>query len=131
MFPNIPIRFIHVRSIFLSGSDLSMSDHQDDPVIVFSTASPDNAREIAEAVITQRLAACVNCTGVRSIYRWKGAICNDEEVLMIIKTMRGRADELIATIRALHTYELPEIVLFPVIGGYIPYLEWVREETIP
>jgi periplasmic divalent cation tolerance protein len=107
-----------------------MAETEDDPVIVFSTASPDNARDIARVVVGRRLAACVNCTDVQSLYRWKGEICNDKEVLMIIKTVRERTEELIATIKALHTYEIPEIVLIPVVGGYRPYLNWVREETI-
>ena len=110
-------------------NDVNMTDNPDDPVIVFSTASPDNARDIAHAVIGRHLAACVNCTPVRSLYRWKGEICDDEEVLMIIKTVRGRSEELIATIRTLHTAEVPEIVLLPITGGYNPYLEWIREET--
>jgi periplasmic divalent cation tolerance protein len=108
---------------------MHMSDNPDEPVIVFSTASPDNARDIAQAVIRRHLAACVNCTPVRSLYRWKGEICDDEEVLMIIKTVLGRSEELITTIRTLHTYEVPEIVVLPVVGGYNPYLAWIREET--
>jgi periplasmic divalent cation tolerance protein len=110
-------------------NDVDMTDNPDDPVMIFSTASPDNARDIAHAVIGRHLAACVNCTPVRSLYRWKGEICDDEEVLMIIKTVRSRAEELIAAIRTLHTYEVPEIVLLPLIGGYYPYLAWIREET--
>jgi periplasmic divalent cation tolerance protein len=106
-----------------------MSDNPDDPVIVFSTASPENARDIARAIIGRHLAACVNCTPVRSLYRWKGEICDDEEVLMIMKTVRARTGELIATIRTLHTYEIPEIVTLPVTGGYSPYLAWIRDET--
>jgi periplasmic divalent cation tolerance protein len=106
-----------------------MSDNPDDPVIVFSTASPDNGQDIARAVISRHLAACVNCTPVRSLYRWKGEICEDDEVLLIIKTIRGRADVLIATIMTLHTYEVPEIIMLPVTGGYDPYLAWIREET--
>lgn len=106
-----------------------MTDNPDDPVMIFSTASPDNAQDIAHAVIGRHLAACVNCTPVRSLYRWNDEICDDEEMLMIIKTVRSRADELIATIRTLHTYEVPEIVMLPVTGGYHPYLAWIREET--
>jgi periplasmic divalent cation tolerance protein len=121
---------LYCPSVANSGwNDVHMTENPDDPVIVFSTASPDNVRDIAQAVIRRHLAACVNCTPVRSMYRWKGEICNDKEVLMIIKTVRSRTEELIATIRTLHTYEVPEIVVLPVTGGYNPYLAWIREET--
>lgn len=106
-----------------------MPDHTNDPVVILSTAAPGNAPEIARAVIGQHLAACVNCTDVRSYYRWKGEFCEEPEHLMIIKTVRGNVDPLIAAIRAVHTYELPEIIVLPITGGYEPYLSWVREES--
>jgi periplasmic divalent cation tolerance protein len=108
---------------------MKMAEHANDLVVILSTAAPENAHEIARAVVGQHLAACVNCTGVRSYYRWKGELCDDEERLMIIKTVRGNVDALIAAIRAVHTYELPEIIVLPIIGGHEPYLSWVREET--
>jgi periplasmic divalent cation tolerance protein len=106
-----------------------MPEHPNDPVVILSTATPENAPEIARAVVRQNLAACVNCTGVRSYYRWKGELCDEQEHLMIIKTVRGNVDPLIEAIRAVHTYELPEIIVLPITGGYEPYLSWVREES--
>jgi periplasmic divalent cation tolerance protein len=106
-----------------------MHEHANDPVVILSTAAPENAPEIAREVVGQHLAACVSCTGVRSYYRWKGELCDEQEQLMIIKTVRGNVDTLIAAIRAVHTYELPEIIVLPITGGYEPYLSWVREES--
>ncbi len=106
-----------------------MHEHANDPVVILSTAAPENASEIAREVVGRHLAACVNCTGVRSCYRWKGELCDEQEHLMIIKTIRGNVDPLIAAIRAVHSYELPEIIVLPITGGYEPYLSWVREES--
>lgn len=75
------------------------------------------------------LAACVNITPVRSLYRWKGEFCDDEEHLLIIKTRRELAEAVIDAIKEEHPYEVPEIIALPVIAGSVPYLEWVYGET--
>ncbi len=100
-----------------------------EPVIILSTAGEQEAPVIAEQLVRNHVAACVNLTGVRSFYLWKGEFCRDNEVLMIIKTTRARADEAMAWIRKLHPYELPEMILLPVTGGYPPYLAWLSGET--
>lgn len=99
--------------------------------VVFATAPDDTAaRRIARALVEERLAACVNLVpGVRSIYRWEGAVQEEGEVWLVMKTHAERVDELVARVRALHSYEVPEVIALPVVAGSEPYLRWVREET--
>ncbi len=97
--------------------------------VVLTTMPQEKSAEIAKALIDRRLAACATITGVRSIYRWKGAVCDEEEALVILKTTPGKVHPLISGIRELHPYEVPEILALPVTGGYLPYFHWVEEET--
>lgn len=99
--------------------------------VVLSTAPSDGvARRIARAVVEERLAACVNVVpGVTSIYRWDGAVQEDSEVLMVMKTRAERVGELAARVRDLHEYALPEVIALPIDAGSEEYLRWVREET--
>lgn len=97
-------------------------------IVAFSTC-PDEAtaRRIAELLVSERLAACVNrVTGMTSTYFWDGRLQDDAEILLIIKTTAPRLAELAARLKVLHPYELPELVALPVAGGNEPYLQWVR-----
>ena len=98
-------------------------------VIIFSTASESEAPPIAQALVMQHLAACVNILPVTSVYRWQGDLCRDREHLLSIKTVQKNVETVIREIHKLHSYELPEMVVIPVTGGYLPYLEWVAAET--
>ena len=98
-------------------------------IVIFSTAPAALAGTIARELVGRRLAARVNMTPVRSIYRWQGEICDEPEQLMIIKTTRENEANALAAIRELHTYDVPEMIVLPVEGGYPPYLAWIREET--
>lgn len=103
-----------------------------DETLVVLTNMPDRgaAIELARSLVERRLAACVNVLGeCTSIYRWKGAIENAQEVPLLIKTRSALYDELEAAIRELHPYELPEIIAFPAARGLPEYLEWVGEGT--
>ncbi|OPX64902.1 MULTISPECIES: divalent-cation tolerance protein CutA [unclassified Methanoregula] len=97
--------------------------------VIFSTVPPDQSAAIAEKLLGSSLVACVNIVPVRSLYRWKGENCNDEEHLLIIKTRRSLAEEAIRAIRMVHPYEIPEIIVLPVTAGYAPYIGWVYGET--
>lgn len=100
-------------------------------LLVF-TSLPDRAvaERLAEALIAQRLAACVNILApCRSVYRWREGVQHDEEHPMLIKTSADRYPALEAAIRAGHPYELPEIVAVPVERGLPAYLDWVAQET--
>jgi periplasmic divalent cation tolerance protein len=99
--------------------------------IVFVTCeNTAEAERIAEAVVAERLAACVNVTaGIRSCYIWEGRQTWSNEVLLIIKTTRARFNALEERIRALHSYTTPEIVAVPVVEGCKGYLDWIDQNT--
>ena len=88
----------------------------------------DTAQRIADALVEERLAACVNVVpGLRSVYRWKGAVECSDEVLLLVKTVAGRLDALCARITVLHPHELPEVIAVEASGGLSAYLDWVAE----
>lgn len=96
------------------------------------TNLPDRAaaERLAQALVEQRLAACVNVLApCRSVYRWQGAVRHDEEHPLLIKTTVERYAALEQAIRAGHPYELPEIIAVPIERGLASYLEWVAAET--
>lgn len=102
-----------------------------DALVVLVTApSAEKAAEIARAVVEERLAACGNVLpGVRSIYRWQGAVQEDAEVLLLLKTRRERFAALRDRILALHPYEVPEVIALPVEAGSQPYLDWIAQSV--
>lgn len=104
------------------------------PVQVTLITAPDleTAARIARALVEERLAACVNVVpGVRSIYRYEGRVHDEGEVLMVVKARAERADALEARVRALHPYEVPEVLHLAAAGGSAAYLAWVLEESAP
>jgi periplasmic divalent cation tolerance protein len=95
-------------------------------VVLVTTPTPERAAEIARAVVEEHLAACGNVIpGVRSIYRWQGAVQEDGEALLILKTTRARFEALRARVVALHPYEVPEVIALPVEAGSAAYLAWI------
>lgn len=104
-----------------------------EPISVYiMAATVAEAERIAEALVAEKLAACVNLLGhVSSIYRWKGAVERADEVALIAKTRRDLFDRLSARVRALHSYETPAIIAWPIVTGDAAYLAWIGEETGP
>lgn len=103
--------------------------NQTDTVLVLSNA-PDEAvaTRIADALVSEGLAACVNIgASVRSVYRWQGSAEKATEIPLTIKTTAAKQANLIERLIALHPYDVPEAIVVPIIGGYAPYLNWVRE----
>jgi periplasmic divalent cation tolerance protein len=97
-------------------------------VILTTWPNADAARTAARTLIDERLAACANILpGIESIYRWQGAIEASAEVLMILKSTIGQYLTLEKRLKALHPYEVPEILSLPVRDGFLPYLQWVQE----
>lgn len=101
--------------------------------ILFSTIDDRRkAEQIASQLVQEKLAACVSIIpDVVSVYKWEGKVQHEGECLLVLKTRQERLDPLISRLAEIHPYQVPEIVAFPVIRGYLPYLEWVMEETSP
>ena len=99
-------------------------------VILVTTSSEEEGRKIAQALIEKRFAACVNLIkDLESIYRWKGEISDEKEVLMMIKTRKKLFRSVEDEVRKLHSYEVPEIIALPIISGSKDYLYWIDSET--
>lgn len=105
-----------------------MNAAPEDAIVVFVTAANnDEALRLAEMLVESHLAACVQIfPGMESIYRWQGKVERQAEVLLIAKTMRSSFEDLERRVRALHSYETPEIVAVSLEAGSGPYLEWLR-----
>ena len=100
--------------------------------IMVLTNVPDmaTAQKIARELVEQRLAACVNILPVvQSVYRWQGTVEETSEVTVLAKTVFPRYAELEETIKALHPYDVPEIIALPIVHGLPNYLGWIEQET--
>jgi periplasmic divalent cation tolerance protein len=101
-------------------------------VILTTVGDESQAIDIAQELVSRHLAACVNIVpAVRSIYRWKGKVWNDEELLLVIKTRQDRIEELHESLKKLHSYELPELLALSVAEGGERVLDWIREMSAP
>ena len=100
-------------------------------VVVFITAETlGQGRDIADALVGEKLAACVNIVpGVQSKFWWQGKIDSANESLLIVKTREALLDKVIATVKSLHSYKVPEIIAMPIVGGNSDYLDWIDEST--
>lgn len=108
------------------------TDAEEAPAVVLLCTVPnlEIGRSIARAVVNERLAACVNLVpGLTSIYRWEGAVQEDQEVLLVLKTRPERVERLTGSLIELHPYDVPEVLTFPTTGGHDAYLAWIRAET--
>jgi periplasmic divalent cation tolerance protein len=95
-------------------------------VVLVTVPNEETATKLAEALVGERLAACVNVLdGVRSTYRWKGAVERDDEILCVCKTTRDGFERLRARVVELHPYEVPEVIALPIELGHAPYLAWI------
>lgn len=102
------------------------------PHCIVLVTCPDRASAItiASALVEEKIAACANLVdGVTSIYRWKGEIQQDAEVLLLIKTRAGRFSDVEKRVQDLHPYEVPEIICCDITAGNLPYLNWIDEST--
>jgi periplasmic divalent cation tolerance protein len=103
---------------------------EDRIVIFITTGTEAEAHTIAGQLIEHRMAACVNIVpGVDSIFRWNGKVETDRESLLIIKSKFALLQETIDLVKRLHSYEVPEIIAMPVIGGNEEYLRWMDSEV--
>jgi periplasmic divalent cation tolerance protein len=100
------------------------------PVVILITASIDEeAERIANKLLTQRKAACVNIIPkVRSLFWWKGELDSADEAVLIVKTKASLVDQIVSLVREAHSYEVPEVIALPLIGGNRDYLNWMNDE---
>jgi periplasmic divalent cation tolerance protein len=103
----------------------------DDAIVVFMTAANgEEATRLADMLVGAHLAACVQILPeIESVYRWQGKVERQAEVLLLAKTTRGKFEDLEREVRALHSYDTPEIVAVPIVIGSAPYLEWLVKAT--
>ena len=104
-----------------------------DAIVVFMTAANgEEATRLAEMLVGAHLAACVQILPeMESVYRWQGKIERQSEILLLAKTTRVKFAELEREVRALHSYDTPEIVAVPIVDGSAPYLDWLNKATDP
>jgi len=99
-------------------------------LVLITVATEDEAERIARALLEDRLIACANIVPkIRSFYRWKGRLCDDQESLMLLKTVRVHFSKIKERVKKLHSYEVPEIISFSLEDGSEAYLKWVEDET--
>jgi periplasmic divalent cation tolerance protein len=98
--------------------------------VLTSVGTEQQALDIAHALVKRRLAACVNILpGVRSIFRWKGKVQQDAELLLVIKTLAANFEAVRGVIKELNAYELPEIVAFPAVMADAAFAAWVHDSS--
>lgn len=99
-------------------------------LVLVTAPDPDDAARIANTLVEDRLAACVNIVaGVESVYRWEGKVASDREALLIIKTTDERYQELERRVKELHSYSTPEVLAIKIERGHSDYLSWLRESV--
>jgi periplasmic divalent cation tolerance protein len=99
-------------------------------VVLMTAANGEEAARLADLLIGAHLAACVQILPeMESVYRWQGKIERQAEILLLAKTTRSKFDELEREVRALHSYDTPEIIALPIVAGSAPYLEWLTESV--
>ncbi|MFC2003683.1 divalent-cation tolerance protein CutA [Chloroflexota bacterium] len=96
-------------------------------IVVFITAATtEEAKRISRALLEQRKAACINIVpGVSSCFWWQGKLDSAEESLLVVKTKASLLDDIISLVRKVHSYEIPEVIALPIIGGNRDYLDWI------
>jgi len=99
-------------------------------VVLMTAGSQEEADRLAQALVAERLAACVNIVpGMISVYRWQGAIQRDQEWLLLAKSRRDLLDAVVQRVQELHSYDVPEVTALPLEGGSDDYLRWIDEVT--
>lgn len=100
--------------------------------VITTTDRAEEAEELGRGIVEARLGACVQIVGpIRSIYRWEGELHNEQEWQCWVKTSADRLEALTDYIKKNHSYDVPEVVALPIVGGSAEYLSWVRNETQP
>lgn len=99
-------------------------------LIISTAGSKEEASRIAHALVDEKLAACVNVVGpIDSVYRWQGKVENASEVMLLVKTVADKSKTVMARIRELHSYDLPEAIELDIEGGSPEYLKWIANSV--
>ena len=98
-------------------------------MIMITAANEEEASKISRALHKEKLIACANRFPVNSIYSWQGMVYDEAEVMLVCKTKDELLDKVIARVKKLHSYDIPEIIAIPIVGGSQDYLDWVDEST--
>ena len=101
-----------------------------DIVLFITAANIEEAQRIASALLNERKAACVNIVPrINSLFWWQGKLDSAQESLLIVKTKASVLNEIVNLVKELHSYDVPEIIALPIIGGNQDYLEWIGKEV--
>jgi len=102
-----------------------------EPLVVFITVpSKEEGECIGKTLVEENLAACVNIIPhVESIFHWEGEMCQEGEMILIVKSTRENLESLTQRVKELHSYQVPEIIALPIVGGSEDYLKWLEQET--
>ncbi len=99
-------------------------------MVYITTPNLEDAKQLAQILVTERLAACANILGaVHSVYRWEGKVVTDGEVALLLKTMPERLDALINRVKQLHAYKCPCVVAWPLVKGNADFFQWLQAQT--
>jgi periplasmic divalent cation tolerance protein len=102
----------------------------DEIIVLITTPTRDEAVKIGSALVDERLAACVNIVPeMRSLFFWEGKIQDERETLLICKSRLPRMEQLVARVKSLHSYAVPEVIALPIVAGSRDYLDWVKDAT--
>jgi len=99
-------------------------------IVLITVTSKDEAGRIGTALVNEHIAACVNILPqIRSLFFWDGKTQDENEMLMIVKSRLSQLDRIIARVKELHSYTMPEVIAIPIIGGSPEYLHWLKDST--
>jgi periplasmic divalent cation tolerance protein len=99
-------------------------------VILITASTEEEARRIADGLLTQRKAACVNIVpGVTSVFWWQDKLDSEQESLLIVKTKASLLNEIVTLVKEIHSYDVPEVIALPIVGGNQDYLQWIGNEV--
>jgi len=104
-------------------------DNYDFCLILVTVRSEAESATLANALLTEKLAACINILPIRSCYFWQGEIQNDQEWQLLIKTRSNLFEKLAERVKILHSYDVPEIIAVPIVAGSVTYLNWIADNT--
>ena len=109
---------------------LEVQDGGECLVTLITCPTEESAKQLASELVGQEAAACVNMIGgVRSVYRWQGKICDDQETLLVVKTRESKRTQVAEIVSSHHPYDEPELIFLPIHSGSTSYLQWVLDQT--